>query len=395
MKKKLIALAVASFLSAPTAFAQSSVTLYGSIDYGYTSLGSNDGKAHNHGGTAYGKVKGRTGLDSGISKANRIGFKGSEDLGNGLKAFFVLENGLVGDTTGTGIFSGANRQSNAGLSGAFGTFAFGRQYSPQHVFTSAVDPFGKNGFGSAGNVLMQDRRASNIGTYASPSWGGFSFLAGYSFSAGGTANEALENNGDIRLWAFAPSFTWNNLFVGGNYHATKAKRAHSDVPVGRSTNLFNVYEMYASYDFGFVKVGSVIGRRTTKKNAWNDGSPFDRNVDKDPKLTQFMVGATFKITPNDKILTSFSRASENKINDTTRGRISQWAAGYEHSLSKRTVLYSQLAMQSHNRGYKDHGFFSAPTDGAVGSVTSTNGPDVDSYPEQYRRGFAVGFRHDF
>jgi predicted porin len=396
MKKKLIALAVASLLSAPTAFAQSSVTLYGSIDYGYTSLGSNDAKTHTHDldPNVYGKVKSRTGLDSGISKANRIGFKGTEDLGNGLKAIFVLENGLVGDTTGNGIFSGANRQSYAGLSGGFGTVAFGRQYSPQHVFTSAVDPFGKNGFGSAGNVLMQDRRADNIATYASPNWGGFGFLAGYSLNAAG--NEHLENDTDIRLWALAATYTWDKLFVAGNYHATNQKHAHTS-----NQSAFNAYDLYASYDFGFVKVGSTVGRRTTKKDFIG--------TQKDAKLTQWMIGATFRLTPNDSILTSYSRAGESKIADgqDKRPRIGQWALGYEHSLSKRTVLYSQFAMQSHNRAYKDHGFASFYTDGPVGSVTSTNGPDVGaaaSYDpvtdtwtgsSQYRRGFAVGFRHDF
>jgi predicted porin len=384
MKKKLIVLAIASLLSAPTAFAQSSVTLYGSIDYGYTSLGGNDAKTHTHTDpntgvtTTYGKVKSRTGLDSGISKANRLGFKGTEDLGNGLKAVFVLEEGLNGDTGA--MFKTGNRQSYAGLSGGFGTIAFGRQRSPQHVFTGAVDPFGKDGFGSVGNVLMQDRRADNIATYVSPNWGGFSFLAGYSFSAGG--NERLENDDDIRLWAFAPSFTWDKLFVAANYHATNQKHTHA-----KNQGVFNVLDLYASYDFGFVKVGSTVGRRTTKKDFLGS--------DKDAKLTQWMIGATFRITPNDSILSSYSRASENKVNDTARAKIGQWAIGYEHALSKRTVLYSQFAAQSHNKGYKDHGFYSHPTDGPVGSVTSTNGPDVDGHPNQYRRGFAAGFRHDF
>jgi predicted porin len=372
MRKKLIALAVASLLSAP-AFAQSSVTLYGSLDYGYTSLGGNDARG----------VKSRAGLDSGISKANRIGFKGSEDLGNGLKAMFVLENGLLGDIQGSnGMFNSVNRQSYAGLTGGFGTVVFGRQYTPQHTFTGIVDPFGKNGFGSTGNVLMQDRRLSNLGAYVSPNWGGFSFIAGYTFA--GTANEALENDGDVRVWAFAPSFTWNKkLFVAGNYHAARVKHAHAS-----NQSVFNVYDLYASYDFGFVKIGSTIGRRTTKKDFVA--------TNKDPRLTQWMIGATFRITPNDSILTSYSRASENRIDDTARAKIGQWAIGYEHALSRRTVLYSHFAVQNHNSGFKEHGFYSHPTDGPVGSVTSSNGPSgVDPWPSQYRRGFIAGLRHDF
>ncbi|MCL1825543.1 MAG: porin [Betaproteobacteria bacterium] len=382
MQKKLIALAVAGLLSAP-AFAQSNVTLYGTIDYGFTSLGSNDAEG----------VKSRQGIDSGISKANRIGFKGAEDLGNGLKAVFVLETGLNGDQSS--LFNdGKARQSYAGLAGGFGTVAFGRQYTPQHLFTSAVDPFGKNGFGSAGNVLVQDRRLDNLAAYISPSFGGFSFIFGYTFN--GIGQENLENDGDARVWAFAPSFTWNNLFVGANYHTANVKAAH-----GPNTSAFNALDLYASYDFGFVKVGSTIGRRTTKQAV----NPWISN--KDTKLTQFMIGATFRITPNDSILTSYSRARENDFdNSGNRPRIGQWAIGYEHALSKRTVLYSQFAVQSHNADYKEYGFTGTFfTDGPVGSVTSSNGPNVGSAPSfvnqelqtgnQYRRGFVVGFRHDF
>ncbi|MDR2014829.1 MAG: porin [Azoarcus sp.] len=375
MQKKLIALAVAGLLSAP-AFAQSNVTLYGSIDYGVTSMGSNDGDG----------VKSRTGIDSGISKANRIGFKGTEDLGDNLKAVFVLENGLEGDIQGgNGIFNGINRQSYAGLAGGFGTVAFGRHYTPQHLFTSAVDPFGKNGFGSAGNVLMQDRRLSNLAAYISPNFSGFNFIVGYTWN--GLGQEAIENNSDARVWAIAPSFTWDKLFVGANYHNARFNRSNA-VPVAKAQSVFNVFDLYASYDFGFVKVGSTIGRRTTKKGFLGS--------DKDAKLTQWMIGATFKITPNDSILTSYSRAGENKVNGADKRRISQWAIGYEHALTKRTVLYSQLAVQSHNTAYKDAGskFWSVPTDGQVGAVTSSNGPSFTG-DTPYRRGFVVGFRHDF
>ncbi|MDR2207896.1 MAG: porin [Azoarcus sp.] len=372
MQKKLIALAIAGLMSAPV-FAQSSVVLYGSIDYGYTSLGSNDDKG----------IKNRHGIDSSISKTNRIGFKGTEDLGNGLKAMFVLESNLNGETDS--MWQNArSRQSYGGFAGSFGTLTFGRQYTPQHSFASAVDPFGKNGFGSSGNVLMQDRRLDNLIVYVTPDFGGFKTLVGYTLD--GYGNEAIENNGDTRVWTIAPSFTWNNLFVAANYHAVRINRDHGTN--AGSLRVFDAYDLHASYDFGVVKLGSSIGRRTTEKGFVG--------TDKDVKLTQWMIGATFRITPHDSVMASYSRASENRVNGRDgRPRIGQWAIGYEHALSKRTVLYSQLALQSHNAPYKDYNFASYATDGAVGSVTSTNGPDVDGYPAQYRRGFAAGFRHDF
>ncbi|MDR2208151.1 MAG: porin [Azoarcus sp.] len=373
MQKKLIALAVAGLLSAP-AFAQSNVVLYGTLDYGLASFGSSAVRNHDHGFGDEGKYKSRNGVESGISKFNRIGFKGTEDLGNGLKAVFVLEQGLLGDRQGdNGVFNGVNRQSYAGLQGGFGTVAFGHQYTPQHLFSAAVDPFGKNGIGGLNNSLVQDTRLSNLAAYISPSWGGFSFIAGYTF--GGTANENVENDGDARVWAIAPSFTWNNLFVGANYHAVKANSAH-----GSNTKLWNVLEAYASYDFGFVKLGGLVGRRTAP----------DVVGDRDGKIMQYMLGATFKITDNDKVMASYTYAKENSIAGSDRTKLSQWAIGYEHALSKRTALYAIGAFQSWNDD-ADAAFWRGNA-GAGGVGNASLGYDNAAL---YKRGLGVGIRHDF
>lgn len=396
MQEKLIALAVTSLLSVP-ALAQSNVTLYGSIDYGYTSLSGSD-RTHDDGAGNTVKYKSRNGIDSGITKSNRIGFKGTEDLGNGLKAVFVLEQGLNGDHGPMWSTSQA-RQTYAGLAGGFGTIAFGRQTTPQHNFTSAVDPFGKNGLGSSANVLMQDKRVNNLAAYISPNFGGFGFILGYTFHAGigsSSVDENLENNNDARLWVIAPSFTTDNLFVAANYHSAKIKNTHNHTfgTTGLSSpSVFNALDVYASYDFGLVKVGSTFGRRTTKKGVIT-------GADRDSKLTQWMIGATFKVTPNDKILTSYNRAAENEVVDgEDKRRISQWAIGYEHSLSKRTVLYSQFAMQSHNSAFRGDGanagkFHTYSHDSNVGSVACSN-IGIGCSAALYRRGFTAGFRHDF
>jgi predicted porin len=393
MQKKLIALAVAGLLAAP-AFAQSNVTLYGTLDYGFTSFGStawgSPDKYHGHGES----WKGRNALDSGVSKFNRIGFRGTEDLGNGLKAVFVLENGLLGDQQGdAGMFNSVNRQSYAGLAGGFGTVAFGRQYTPQHLFSAAVDPFGKNGMAGLNNSLVQDTRLDNLAAYISPNWGGFSFVAGY--TASGVGNEALENNaalpsgaGGARVWALAPSFTMDKLFVGLNYHTVKLTRAHES-----NLKAWSVFEGYASYDFGFVKLGSLIGRRTINK----DIMPVGFN-NKNGKITQYMLGATFKITPNDKIMTSYTRAQENSVNGTNRTRLSQFAVGYEHALSKRTALYAIGAFQGWRGGSNTDPDFWGGNWGAGGvgnaSLGYATGMGSGTNP-LYKRGFGFGMRHDF
>src|ERR1700690_3322756 len=135
MQKKIIALAVASaaagFASAPV-FAQSTVSVYGVIDQAITSQ-SQSGR---------GSV---TSLIGSGYTTERLGFKGSEDMGNGLKANFTLEMGLnsangnmdngatQGGTTPTTVGTVAQefqRLSTVGLSGGWGAVNFGRQYTP-------------------------------------------------------------------------------------------------------------------------------------------------------------------------------------------------------------------------------------------------------------------------
>ncbi|MDR3086967.1 MAG: porin [Azoarcus sp.] len=372
MQKKLIALAIAGLVSAP-AFAQSEVTIYGTLDYGYTFQNQHIDS----------NTRSRQGVDSGVSKANRLGFKGVEDLGNGLKAVFVYEAGLQGD--GGSWKEGEARQSYAALAGGFGTVAFGRHYTPQHLFTSAIDPFGKNGLGNAGNVLAQDKRLSNLLAYISPNWGGFSFIAGYTGSyAGNEPNEnrtgtpALEN---VRVLAFAPSFTSGGLFLGLNYH--QAKFNNEDPFLGLVEHL-RVYEGYAAYDFGPVKIGGLLGRRITSLEGADD-----------VKVTQWLVGATWKITSADALLFSYAHRKAEALNlDDTK--LGQWAVGYQHALSKRTALYAQYAYQNQNSAQKAAG--AGPL--GLGSVLGYGAADLTSDGNfgsgtGYRQGVAVGFRHDF
>jgi predicted porin len=369
MQKKLIALAVAGLMSAP-AFAQSSVTLYGTLDYGYTWQNQNVVKG----------VGSRSAIDSGVSKANRLGFKGVEDLGNGLKAVFVWEAGMQGD--GGAWKSGEARQSYAALAGGFGTLAFGRHYTPQHLFTSAVDPFGKNGLGSAGNVLVQDKRLSNLVAYISPSWGGFSFITAWTNSYSG--NEGTDNKGqaaltdDVRVWALSPSFTYGGLFIGLNYH-----QAHFNDP-GMGVKYLRAEDAFVAYDFGPVKLGVTYGQRKTKLNA---GGEY--------KVSQGLVGLTIKASANDKVLVSWA-GRKAEAPGASDAKVNQVALGYEHALSKRTTLYVQYAKQIQNSAQKSLPY------GGVNQVVGYVGTSVDAdggfnppSGNGYRQGAAVGFRHDF
>ena len=163
MQKKLLALAVAGALAAPMAVqAQgSNVQIYGLLQPSIDFVDNGD--------------------ESGTSMQNnnsRLGFKGSEDLGNGLKAIFQLESAVdFDDRSGTGFI---RRDSWVGLAGSFGQLVAGTKFTAYKASTDFVDPFGDT-IGDYNNVFgvpgfdqdgFNDRFTNGI-HYASPSFGGF------------------------------------------------------------------------------------------------------------------------------------------------------------------------------------------------------------------------------
>lgn len=376
MQKKLIALAVAGLMSAPV-FAQSNVTIYGLIDMGYKWQGDN----------VRSNVGSRSAVDSGITAGNRLGFRGTEDLGNGLKASFVYETGLNGDTAGF-VGGGFHRQSYVALSGNFGTVALGRQYTPQHLWTAAIDPFGKGNVGSAGNVLAQDARLDNLAAYVSPNFGGFSVIAAFTNSH--TGNEGIDNKyvlagtppaltspnvlsnsdfGDVRVWALAPSYKNGPLFVGLNIHQGRENVQNSGL------DALKVWDLYGSYDLGVVKLGAIYGKRTIETTAGAD-----------IEMKQWLIGATIPVGANGKVLASYNHRTTDFDDGTSDARVGQWAVGYEHALSKRTSLYAAYAHQNQNS--RQEAFTGGMFAVSVGDATSGNG-------QGYQRGLAVGVRHTF
>ena len=164
MKKSLLALAVLG-AAAGAASAQSNVTIYGLFDLSVNSI---------HSDSSATKVT----LDSGKWLGSRLGFKGSEDLGNGYSVEFKLENGFNGDTGAAGqggrLFG---RQSYIGLNGDFGALKVGRQWIPAYMALAAIDPLEVGMAGDASlwlgaNVFDAiDVRTSNAINYAATSHG--------------------------------------------------------------------------------------------------------------------------------------------------------------------------------------------------------------------------------
>ncbi|WP_020656058.1 porin [Massilia niastensis] len=184
MKKQsmtALALAVAVFTS--SAAAQSSVTVYGLLDTGMLHTTN-----ANAAGDSVTKMPSLTG-----AFPSRLGFRGTEDLGNGLHAFFVLENGL-GPDTGTAGQGGRlfGRAANVGIRGAFGTITLGRQVNMTYVSILKSDVLGPNIFGTASlDPYLPNSRSDNAIGYLGI-FSGFTIGATYSFgrdasAAGGPA----------------------------------------------------------------------------------------------------------------------------------------------------------------------------------------------------------------
>ena len=395
MQKKLIALAVAAAASTG-AFAQSSnVQIYGVVDYGYTirhdrlkSVRTGNNAVINE--NTFSKTNSQ--FNGGQSAGNRIGFKGVEDLGNGLKAVFVLERGFALDTgsdanTGDGV-SGFNRQAYVGLSGSYGTVVGGLVYTPYYTLVSGLDPFADGTVGTYHNVkgdingLFNPVRVNNTVAYVSPSWSGFNFTAAYS-------NNALENDSATRnaannnVYAIAGNYVAPDWNVGLSYHYISAGK-----PVAGPTNpreLKGVHNITlgGAYDFKAVKVSAFVSydKASYKDNALGIYPTPDNK--KSISQTNFMLGAVAPFGKHAvKGSVNYSYNSKNQF-----GKAWQFAVGYDYNFSKRTNFYAAYSYINNDK-MKDNGVNGRwGRDASVGDATNSG--------YGYKQAFQLGIKHSF
>jgi hypothetical protein len=189
MKKLLIASAALAMV-AGSVQAQSSVTIYGTLDAGYDKLSSEvtDVSAKT---TTKTTGKGVERQAQGALTSSRIGFRGTEDIGGGLKANFNLEyeinpgSGRTITGTGDGGSTTAMRTSTVGLSGGFGTFNIGRQLTGIHGVVVGFSPLSGNNmvgdlsYSAATRLHSEAVRADNSISYITPTMSGFNARVDY------------------------------------------------------------------------------------------------------------------------------------------------------------------------------------------------------------------------
>lgn len=325
MKNSIVSLALLSAFMG-SAWSQTNVTIYGIADAGVR-YDDNDAASN-------GK---KWSLGSGLQSGSRFGFRGREDLGGGLSALFVLENGFNIDDgqlrTGNTLF---DRQAWLGLSGSFGTLKLGRQYAPIRVAVESIDPFGLGGAGNAANFLnVHGERTDNTLNYTTANLGGFSGQVAYSFG------EVAGNNSAGRNLGLSAGYASGAFTVVTAYHARELLASNGTTPNGDEKTVM----VGGTYDLGLAKLHAAYSRSEGETAA--GVTNLDRN--------DVLIGITAPIGAGS-ILVSYNRRSDDIAGTGGTSRdASRVALGYLHTLSKRTNLYAMYARTSNDAGVNLNG----------------------------------------
>ena len=368
------------------------VTVYGVLD---STLESVSARHANQAGKDIGPVSRVS------SNSSLIGFKGMEDLGDGLKAIWQVENGVAIDS-GNGSF--ASRDSFVGLSGPAGTVQLGLLTSPARQLPAMWDVNqGATGIGMGGAVAgklgnrvfadpalkaqstysagaqMQlgpfETRTRNAVQYTSPVWNSLSASAMY--APGETTDvgpkKAYKTEGGLKYdnGTVYGAVVYGRLVTGADDSTAIGKSGFRELSTLRAATFYRFSDQ--------TRIGLLFDRMegdlTTAGAALYGGSALRQDV--------WMVNGTLGVTPNGKLLVQYARADKLKGgSDATAalGKGQAFSLGYEYSLSKRTLLkaiYSQI-LNDGNANY-DYGI------GSIGNVAAGADP----------QGFALGLRHMF
>ena len=349
MKKSLIALAVLAASGA--AMAQSSVSLFGIIDAG---VGYVD-NATPAGGNKWG-------VGTSGNATSRIGFRGVEDLGGGLKAGFWLEGEVFADG---GNPDGLNfkRRSTVGLEGNFGEVRLGRDLVSGYNKTSTYDLFSQTGIGqfsgwrnwdaaTATNGDENGIRSNNMVSYYTPNFGGIKGGISYGFDeqVGGKAGRYVGGN---------VSYDNGPISVAVSYDRLNVVKAGIEGDRDALT-------LGASYNFGVAK---LIGIAQQHQYSYDVGA--------DRKYNNYALGVSAPVGGAGEVKLQYARYDQK----ATGGNADQLSLGYVHNLSKRTAVYGTVAYLKNK-------------DGSNLGLQS-KGINTTAAVNEKQTGVQVGVRHSF
>jgi predicted porin len=324
MKKSLLALAVLGAF-AGVASAQSSVTLFGTIDLSAKYV-SNDGSAK------------RYSLSQDGINSSQLGIKATEDLGGGLKAGFTLLSGINADT-GSSNPQFWNRRSTVSLWGNFGEVRLGRDYTPTFWNNTIFDAFGTNGLGDSSKVqqlgVATFVRANNSIGYFLPS--GIGGVYGQFMAAASEGASGPTLNGSATAAANPGRYLGGRVgFAAGPFDVALAVASQRlDGTPGQPSQ--KTYNIGGSYDLSVVKLLGYYDRDTLSYTG------FDKKEDR----FSFSVVVPFG---QSEIHAGYDYSKLNNSITSTTTKVDEFAVGYVYNLSKRTALYSTYARLSNKNG---------------------------------------------
>lgn len=415
MQKKLIALAVAG-LASTGAFAQSNVTIYGVADGSFESVSVGGGYAS------------RTRL---ATNSSLIGFKGTEDLGNGLKAIFQVENQISLDgprgitTNSQSMGNGWNtRDTFVGLTGGFGAVLAGYVSTPQRSTAAKYDLMpGATGSGSSLNMIGRvnmggvyqgaglvannsfstsavggDDLANNVGTifrsqaltYVSPVVNGFNAVIAY------VPNENRDNAAAPNTVKRNP-FGWNAAFnySNGPINASLAYLKLKDIGIdqGASNAVFNGEEDHTNWLLGVSYDFSPSTKVSFMYDNYKGKLGLDAGGTGEVKRNAWYLAGKQSFGAND-LTVAYMRNDDNKVSNVPGSYgdtgAQAWSIRLAHNFSKRTqayAIYTQIENEA-NAVYDFNAIDPAVpggTGGGTGAVSAGADPRV----------LGVGIRHIF
>ena len=370
MKKSLLALAALGAF-AGVAHAQSSVTLYGIVDEGFN-INTNAGGKHLYN------------LSSGVLQGSRWGLRGTEDLGGGLKAIFVLENGF---DVNTGKFGQGGlefgRQAYVGLSSNYGTITLGRQYDSAVDYVGPLevgDQWGGYIAAHPGDLdnLNNDYRVNNAIKFTSNNYNGLTF--GGLYSLGGVAGETGRNqifslgagyaNGPLVLGAAYLNVRNPNVSFFGNSTSGTVSTTTSNVasPVFSGYGSANTYQVIAAggaYTFGAATIGGTYSNIKFMNLGASYASPFAGQT---ATFNNAEINFKYQLTPALLIGTAYDYTRGSKIEGDSAAQYHQVSAGVDYFLSKRTDVYI-IGVYQHALGETLNAAGTAPT-AAVAAISN-------------------------
>jgi len=399
MKQKHITLACVALFAAPAAaLAQTSVQIYGTLNADFESV-----KAPGSSGTNFPSRNRVT------SNSSNLGFRGTEDLGQGLRAFFQIESAVNLDN-GTQSGFWASRNSGVGLQSGWGQVMLGQWDSPYKYTTLRIDPTGNTGIaaytgilGSTGSITAGqggttfaerasfDRRVANVIQYWTPAWNGLSGRLAY--GAGdtnvGSSTTGVSESSNLRpaLYAGSAAYEMGPLYV------TVAAERHKDfqslntlLGAAASSGKDDAWKLGAQYAlFGnTLTLGGIVERLKYKADDISGLGALER------KVTNWYLVGKLQSGPHSMAL-SYGQKGQEKLSgagfsDLSDSKAKQVSARYGYSLSKRTQLYA-IATRISNEANAFQSFGNSP----ITPTTLFRDPARGADPT----GFGAGMIHSF